>query len=63
VTSTYPLLDRIAARKGERIGPVAPVPLTEKMSPFSRRLAEKRLHVSDLTVYNHDGCGPDGRSA
>ena len=47
-----PLLDRIEARKGTRIGPVSPVPLTEKMSPFMRRVTEKRLHVSDLTVYN-----------
>ena len=59
-----PLLTRIEARKGTRIGPVSPVPLTEKMSPFARRLAEKRLHVMDLTatIYS-DGCGPDGRAA
>ena len=43
MTST-PLLSRIEARrKVGRIGPVSPVPITDKMSPFSKRLAEKRL--------------------
>lgn len=42
-TST-PLLDRInARRKVGRIGPVSPVPITDRMSPFQRRLIEKRL--------------------
>ena len=39
-----PLLDRInARRKAGRVGPLSPVPITEKMSPFQRRLIEKRL--------------------
>lgn len=57
--SPTPLLDRIAARKGKRIGPVAPVPILERVSPFTRRLIERRLPVKWLA----DGCGPDGRAA
>ena len=56
--SPTPLLDRIAARKG-RIGPVCPVPMLDRVSPFTRRLIEKRLPVKVLA----DGCGPDGRAA
>ena len=54
-----PLLDRIAARKGTRIGPVAPVPMLDRVSPFTRRLIEKRLPIKVLA----DGCGPNGRAA
>lgn len=56
--SATPLLDRIQARKPE------PTPITERMSPFLRRMAEKRLPVADQTgrIYS-DGCGPDGRAA
>ena len=53
-----PLLDRIQARKPE------PTPIKERMSPFMRRLAEKRLPMQDRTaVIYADGCGPDGRAA
>lgn len=38
------LLVRIEARR-----PKEPTPITERMSPFMRRLAEKRLPVKDLT--------------
>lgn len=41
-----PLLDRIAARKEL----TKPEPITERMSPFMRRLAEKRLPVQDNTA-------------
>ena len=59
--SFTPLLDRInQRRKVGRIGPVSPVPLTTRMSEFSRRLAEKRLPVKE---WMHDGCGPDGTAA
>ena len=54
-------MDRInARRKVGRIGPVSPVPIAERMSPFAKRLAEKRL---PLKVWLHDGCGPDGTAA
>jgi hypothetical protein len=47
----------------ERIqGKPEPVKLTERMSPFMRRLVEKRLPVKDQTIYA-DGCGPTGRAA
>lgn len=58
-TST-PLLDRIRARKGQIIGPVSPTSIIDKMSPFAKRLAEKRLPVKG---WLHDGCGPDGTAA
>ena len=46
-----PLLDRITARrKAGRIGPVSPVPLVDRVSPFTRRLIEKRLEPKDLFV-------------
>lgn len=53
------LLERIEARKPR----TEPIPLNERMSPFMRRLAEKRLPIKDQTGYIHDGCGPDGRAA
>ncbi|MDP9145928.1 MAG: hypothetical protein M3N43_14765 [Actinomycetota bacterium] len=56
---TMPLLERIEARRQGRGEPV-PRLITERMSEFSRRLAEKRLPVKG---WLHDGCGPDGRSA
>ena len=56
--SATPLLDRIAARKPRP----EPTPIAERMSPFMRRLREKRLPVKDQTIY-HDGCGPDGTAA
>lgn len=58
--SHTPLLDRIEARKPQP----QPTPLTERMSPFMRRLAERRLPTQDrtATIYS-DGCGPDGRAA
>lgn len=40
--SATPLLDRIH-------GKPEPTPITERMSPFMRRLAEKRLPVADKT--------------
>jgi hypothetical protein len=43
--SATPLLDRINGTLP------APTPITERMSPFMRRLAEKRLPVADKTVY------------
>ena len=49
-----PLLDRIAARKPQR----EPTPITERMSPFLRRLRDKQLPVKDTTSL-HD-VGPDG---
>ena len=49
--SPTPLLDRIKDRRDQRIGPVCPVP-AERMSPFAIRLAEKRLHVHDLSRWN-----------
>ena len=57
-----PLVSRIEARrKLGRIGPVSPVVrIQERMSEFSRRLAEKRLPVKE---WLHDGCGPDGAAA
>ena len=55
-----PLLDRInARRKVGRIGPVSPVAITDKMSPFQRRLLEKQLAPKSLL---HD-LGPDGTPA
>ena len=46
---TTPLLDRInARRKVGRIGPVSPVPIAERMSPFAKRLAEKQLQPKML---------------
>lgn len=46
-----PLLDRIEARRtGRRFVP-RPIPITERMSEFSKRLAEKRLPVGDRTSY------------
>jgi hypothetical protein len=54
---TTPLLDRIEARrKVGRIGPVSPVPITDKMSPFSKRLLEKRL----LPKFLNGAFVPDG---
>lgn len=47
-----PLLSRIADRRDRRIGPVSPVPLTSRMSEFSKRLSERRLSTRDLTWYN-----------
>jgi hypothetical protein len=55
-----PLLDRIRDR--DRRDPDQPTPITERMSPFMRRLREKQLPVKD-TTWLADGCGPDGRAA
>ena len=41
-TST-PLISRIEQRRKVKVGPLSPVPITDKMSPFTRRLIEKRL--------------------
>ena len=43
-----PLLDRIAARRKAKVGPLSPVPLDERRSEFSRRLIEKRLVPKSL---------------
>ena len=54
-----PLLDRInARRKSGRVGPLSPIPIVDKMSPFAKRLAEKQLSPKVL----HD-LGPDGTPA
>ena len=55
-----PLLDRIKARQPQP----EPTPIVERMSPFMRRLAEKRLPATDMTgrIYS-DGCGPTGSAA
>ena len=51
-----PLLDRIAARR-----PMPePTPITERMSPFMRRLAERRLPTKDLTNGAWTPAGSDG---
>jgi len=55
---TTPLLSRIVERRDRRIGPVCPTPITEKMSPFARRLAERNLQAKSL-FWLHDS-GPDG---
>ena len=57
--SPTPLLSRIEQRRDQRIGPVSPVPITGRMSPFAKALLEKRLEAKWLS----DGCGPDGRAA
>jgi hypothetical protein len=44
MTSPTPLLDRITDRKAQE-----PVQITERMSPFMRRLAEKRLAPKNMT--------------
>lgn len=49
------LLERIEARK-----PQAPVQITERMSPFMRRLAEKNLPVSDKTGWVNGAATPSG---
>ena len=53
-----PLLDRIRDRRPDRVGPLCPTPISKKMSPFARRLAEKQLMPKVL----HD-LGPDGTPA
>ena len=58
-TTLTPLRDRIEARRPDRLTS-RPRPITERMSEFSRRLAEKRLPVKEFL---HDGCGPDGTAA
>ena len=58
-TST-PLIDRIRDRRPDRVGPLCPTPISKKMSPFARRLAEKQLAVKELWL--HDS-GPDGTPA
>lgn len=50
--SATPLLDRINARKG-----TPPTPITERMSPFLRRLTEKRL---DPKVLSNGAWTPTG---
>ena len=61
MSTATPLLDRInARRKVGRIGPVSPLPITDKMSPFSKRLAEKRLapkFVNGAWTPSDDGAG------
>jgi hypothetical protein len=47
--SSTPLLDRIRDR--DRRDPDQPTPITERMSPFMRRLREKNLPVQDRTAY------------
>lgn len=54
-----PLLDRINKQRPQP----EPTPIKERMSPFMRRLREKRLPNADQTGYIFDGCGPDGRAA
>ncbi len=61
MTST-PLITRIAERQG-RIGPVCPVPLVERMSPFMKRLAERNLPAADRTLYNGAWTASDDRGA
>jgi hypothetical protein len=55
---TTPLLTRIVERRQKRVGPVCPVPITEKMSPFAKRLAERNLPVKSL--YRLGAWVPDG---
>ena len=49
-----PLLSRIEARRPK------PQPITERMSPFMRRLAEKNLPVTDKTGYMLGSFVPSG---
>ena len=62
MTST-PLLDRIAERRGiARPTTLTPVPMaiTERMSPFMRRLAEKNLPVADKSSFIRGAFVPNG---
>ena len=47
------LLERIEARK-------QPVQITERMSPFMRRLAERNLPVTDKTGWVNGAATPSG---
>lgn len=48
------LLERIEARKPQ------PIQITERMSPFMRRLAEKNLPVTDKTGWVNGAATPSG---
>jgi hypothetical protein len=50
--SSTPLLDRI--RNRDRRDPDQPTPITEKMSPFLRRLREKNLAIKDMSDQPRD---------
>ena len=50
-----PLLDRIAARRPQP----EPTPIEGRMSPFMRRIAEKRLAVKDFTNGSWTPAGSD----
>lgn len=54
-----PLLDRIQARREDRRVVDQPTPITERMSPFLRRLRDRQLAVKDFTrgSYVPDGSG------
>lgn len=61
MTST-PLLDRIAERRAARPTTLTPVPMaiTDRMSPFMRKLAAKNLPVADKSTFVRGAFVPDG---
>ena len=62
MTST-PLLDRIDARRANarpKTLTSVPMAITERMSPFMRRLAEKNLPVADKSSFIRGAFVPNG---